>query len=83
MSSQADPKAHWLEYSPRWAPYVVGRHEPISFDDGDRREQRWEVECKHCGATFQGTCATGLVRRHVANFAHQHFECKPRRIDPT
>ena len=63
----------WVDYSPPWAPHVRGRYEAREYGpDGRPEPQRVEMACERCGAAWQTTCETGMVRGHVDRFALVH-----------
>jgi len=71
----------WVEYSPEWAKHVKGRYEERTYDEETKQPnpQRVEMTCTHegCGQSWKTVCASGLVRRHIANFAQSHLHRDP------
>lgn len=70
---------HANVYSPVWAPHITGSFESRSVDeDGLPEEKKVEALCSVCGATFQRTCSSGLMRQWINTFAsaHVHPETK-------
>jgi len=68
-------KPEWIAYSPPWAPHVVGRFQLRQLDDDNiPLEAPVEATCtfQGCGATFKRQCSSGLMKRHIANFAMNH-----------
>lgn len=59
------------EWSPTWAPHVIGMHSDRDPDSGD---SRWAAVCSFpgCGGEWQGTCPRGRPREKIARFALQH-----------
>lgn len=68
----------WETWSPEWAPFVQGQFTKRTFDeDGLPDEQRIVVSCSSCGATWQRTCTSGLVKNHINTFARLHIHRDP------
>lgn len=66
----------WEEpWSPHWAPHVSGRYTKRVWDKDAKmhEEQRIEMACSKCGATWKTTCASGHVRDHIVKFGHAHL----------
>jgi hypothetical protein len=60
-------------WGPAWAPHVQGSWEDRTLDeDGLPQEAHVEAACSECGATYQRTCTSGLMRDHIARFALVH-----------
>ena len=72
-------ESEWRTYRPQHAPHVVGRYERRTFDQEAQmfRDQRIEMTCERCGATWQTTCATGQVRTHIMRFGTVHLHRDP------
>jgi len=69
----------WESWRPDWAPLVEGRYTKRIFDEetGLPDEQRIEMLCTRCGATWKIGCTSGLVRQHINNFAKSHTHIDP------
>lgn len=69
-----EPERKWESWSPAWAPEIVGEYEEPRFEGGMSIGQKWRARCtvEGCGAKFEGTCSTGVVRAHIAKFASVH-----------
>ena len=93
MSESDKPKL--IEWSPPWAPHVLGRYTPRERDEvtGLCEAQQVFMVCRFrnpdgtlCGQTWQTTCASGNVRSHINNFAkahaHKDFTAPPRVVRP-
>lgn len=68
-------------YSPPWAKHVVGTYPEKSVDPetGEPQEQRIEIVCNECKATWRVDCRSGMVKQHVQNFALSHAHRDPLR----
>jgi hypothetical protein len=62
-----------LEWSPRWAPHVVGVYE--AKPPGE--EAKVTGRCGVCGEDFRRTCASGAPREWIARFARVHLHRDP------
>lgn len=62
----------WVDYSPKWAPTVHGRYEAREYGPGGPEPQKVEMRCDLCGASWQTTCDSGMVRGWIDRFASQH-----------
>ena len=65
----------WQEWSPPWAPHVLGRYtareQPLEGEP--QQPQRVEAVCKKCGGEpWRGVCTTGNVRGKISTFALEH-----------
>lgn len=69
----------WESWRPDWAPLVEARYTKRTFDEetGLPNEQKIEMRCTHCGATWKTTCTSGLVRNHINNFSKSHLHIDP------
>ena len=68
----------WIAWSPGWAPDVRGMYTPRTFDDDHMPEpQTVRARCTHCGDTFEAMCLSGMVRKHITNFAILHVHRDP------
>ena len=69
----------WVEWSPGFAPHVMGRYTRRTFDPETRmpEPQKIEVTCGICHATWRGECLTGQVRTHIARFGTVHLHRDP------
>lgn len=76
----------WEEWSPSWAPHVKGRYTRRTVDEVTRmpEPQQVRIVCTHrddegkmCGETWQTSCSSGNVRRHIQNFAMNHIHKDP------
>lgn len=67
------------EYRPEWAKHVVGRYplRTVDPETGIPNPQVIHMECETCGVTWQTTCDSGAVRRHIGNFATNHVHTDP------
>lgn len=69
----------WEAWSPEAQPHVKGRYTTRVWDAEAKmhEEQRVEMECTICGATWKLGCSSGLVRAHIANFGKAHHHKDP------
>jgi hypothetical protein len=67
------------KYSPPWSPHVRGSYEPRVIDRETMipEPQRVHAVCDECKAEFRTTCASGMVRAHIATFARVHLHRDP------
>jgi hypothetical protein len=68
-----------VEYRPKFAAWVVGRYPRRSFDPEENRweEQRVDMTCEKCGATWVRHCNSGKPREWIAKFAVAHAHADP------
>lgn len=72
----SDPK--WISWRPDWAPWIDGRYtEREVRPDGLPEEQRVEMFCTQCKATWKIGCTSGSVRQHISKFAFVHTHHDP------
>jgi hypothetical protein len=71
-------------YSPPWCPHFLGRYEPQErLPDGRPGPQRFTVECRVCGASWAGTCESGMVQQRIAKLAAPHLHRDPLKTTKT
>jgi hypothetical protein len=65
----------WESWSPRWAPHIDGKYEPISYDPdtGMPEPAKVTMRCTRCGVEWQTMCSSGQQRSHIQTFAQQHL----------
>ena len=69
---------HPVKYTPPFAPHVFGSYTARTLGpDGIPDEQKVEAYCTTCQTTFKRTCASGMVRKHIATFALVHLHKDP------
>ncbi len=74
--SNAEVEPVWIEWRPTNVPNVVGFYTERTLDPetGMPEPQEFRVACETCQAVWKSTCTSGIVRRHIQQFAarHQH-----------
>ena len=64
-------------WRPPHARHVLGTWTPRRFDKGLPVPQVVRCACESCGATWEVSCTSGLVRQKVAQFALVHLHRDP------
>ena len=67
------------QWSPAWAPHVVGYYDDRVIDPKTFIPEEAEVgaTCTTCGETFKRMCMSGLMRNWIATFARVHLHRNP------
>lgn len=66
------------EWSPAWAPHVLGYYyDRVPDEDGIPEEAEVGATCTTCHTDFKRTCSSGMMRQHIANFAIAHVHRHP------
>jgi hypothetical protein len=89
----AEAEKRWVQWSPDWAPHVLGQYEadrevgPSGMPDPQQvravcGECKKKCRCPRrqvcsCGAEWRGSCSTGAVRSHISRFAAVHLHRNP------
>lgn len=71
----------WVDWSPEWAPFVLGRYTERVFDEETKMHEAQQVEARctfsGCETAWRTSCQSGRVRDHIATFAKVHLHRDP------